>query len=271
MCAYSCVLILSVGVTANKLSVMPAANPARAARGPVTFPSASARRRLYWSKATNPAKNQLFVLAISVHVSDALHLKWEMHTYASLCRVANDQRRASCVPLLSEWWPRELLAVGETAVQLCPRFCDCPAASVQGPLEGDMSATSFRTRVTNRDTLSLHILSLRFRVGAHMIGGDRPRSGRRIRTFGRICDRLVVVSQRATLPRDAKGPTYRSQFRPPNCPRGLTVAGSVVAPSSLKLWQPAYRSPAPRELLRLWQEPLIVVLRFPADGGGRDD
>lgn len=44
---YNCVLILSVGVTANKLSVTPAAKPASAARGPVTLPSASARRRLY--------------------------------------------------------------------------------------------------------------------------------------------------------------------------------------------------------------------------------
>lgn len=44
---YNCVLILSVGVTANKLSVTPAANPANAARGPVTLPLASARRRLY--------------------------------------------------------------------------------------------------------------------------------------------------------------------------------------------------------------------------------
>ena len=46
--------MLSVGVTANRLSVTPAANPAAAARGPDTLPSASASNLLYWSKATNP-------------------------------------------------------------------------------------------------------------------------------------------------------------------------------------------------------------------------
>lgn len=51
---YSCVLMLSVGVTASRLSVTPAAKPATAARGPDTLPSASASSRLYWSKATNP-------------------------------------------------------------------------------------------------------------------------------------------------------------------------------------------------------------------------
>lgn len=51
---YSCVLMDSVGVTASKLSVTPAAKPASIARGPVTLPSASASMRLYWSKATNP-------------------------------------------------------------------------------------------------------------------------------------------------------------------------------------------------------------------------
>lgn len=52
--AHSWVLMDSVGVTASRDSVTPAAKPARAARGPVTLPSASARRLLYWSKATNP-------------------------------------------------------------------------------------------------------------------------------------------------------------------------------------------------------------------------
>lgn len=44
---HSWVFMLSVGVTASKDSVTPAAKPARAARGPLTVPSGSARRRLY--------------------------------------------------------------------------------------------------------------------------------------------------------------------------------------------------------------------------------
>ena len=50
----SCVLILSNGVTASKLSVIPAPKPAITVPGPDIFPSASDRRLLYVSKATNP-------------------------------------------------------------------------------------------------------------------------------------------------------------------------------------------------------------------------
>lgn len=48
-----------------------------------------------------------------------------LRTYASLGGVSNDQRRTSCVPLFSEWRPRELLAVGQAPVELCSCFRDC--------------------------------------------------------------------------------------------------------------------------------------------------
>lgn len=47
--------MLSVGVTASRDSVTPAPKPASTVRGPLSLPSASASKRLYWSKATNPA------------------------------------------------------------------------------------------------------------------------------------------------------------------------------------------------------------------------
>lgn len=52
--AYSVVLMLSVGVTARRDSVMPAPKPARTVRGPESLPFSSASRLLYWSNATNP-------------------------------------------------------------------------------------------------------------------------------------------------------------------------------------------------------------------------
>lgn len=52
--------MLSVGVTASRDSVTPAPKPAITVRGPLSFPSASASIRLYWSNATNP------VLIISI-------------------------------------------------------------------------------------------------------------------------------------------------------------------------------------------------------------
>lgn len=45
--ACNVVLILSKGVTANKLSVTPAPNPAMTVLGPEIFPSASCNRALY--------------------------------------------------------------------------------------------------------------------------------------------------------------------------------------------------------------------------------
>jgi hypothetical protein len=45
--AYNVVLILSNGVTASKLSVTPAPNPAMTVLGPEIFPSASCNRALY--------------------------------------------------------------------------------------------------------------------------------------------------------------------------------------------------------------------------------
>lgn len=53
--AYSWVLILSNGVTANSDSVAPAPKPAMTVAGPETLPSASASIFLYMSNATNPA------------------------------------------------------------------------------------------------------------------------------------------------------------------------------------------------------------------------
>lgn len=53
--AYKVVLIDSNGVTASKLSVTPAPNPAMTVLGPDILPSASASKALYWSNATNPA------------------------------------------------------------------------------------------------------------------------------------------------------------------------------------------------------------------------
>jgi hypothetical protein len=53
--AYSCVFMLSKGVTARRDSVAPAPKPAITVAGPETLPSASASRFLYASKATNPA------------------------------------------------------------------------------------------------------------------------------------------------------------------------------------------------------------------------
>jgi hypothetical protein len=44
----------SKGVTAMRDSVAPAQKPAMTVAGPETLPSASARRDLYESKATNP-------------------------------------------------------------------------------------------------------------------------------------------------------------------------------------------------------------------------
>lgn len=52
--AYSWVLMLSNGVTANSDSVAPAPKPAMTVAGPETLPSASASIFLYMSNATNP-------------------------------------------------------------------------------------------------------------------------------------------------------------------------------------------------------------------------
>jgi hypothetical protein len=49
----NCVLILSKGVTASKLSVAPAQKPDTTVIGPLMVPSSFPSIRLYWSKATN--------------------------------------------------------------------------------------------------------------------------------------------------------------------------------------------------------------------------
>ena len=51
---YKVVFMLSNGVTARSDSVTPAPKPAITVPGPEIFPSASTRRLLYWSNATNP-------------------------------------------------------------------------------------------------------------------------------------------------------------------------------------------------------------------------
>lgn len=51
---YSCVLMLSNGVTANSDSVAPAPKPAITFAGPEILPSESANSALYVSNATNP-------------------------------------------------------------------------------------------------------------------------------------------------------------------------------------------------------------------------
>lgn len=122
--------MLSVGVTANRLSVTPAAKPASAARGPDTLPSASASSRLYWSNATNPKRVHRpslaqDVLSKSSSRDNALRTQQEERTDASLGGVADDERRAPGVPLRAEWWPRQLLALGQPAVQLCSCLGDC--------------------------------------------------------------------------------------------------------------------------------------------------
>ena len=121
MCAYRVVLMLSVGVTARRDSVTPAPKPARTVRGPVILPSASARRLLYWSKATNPAPpNQFWLLIFSCAPPAS-----GQRTNPRLGRVANDQRRAPGIPLLAEWRPRQLLPCSQPAIELCPRLGDC--------------------------------------------------------------------------------------------------------------------------------------------------
>jgi len=50
-------------------------------------------------------------------------------TNASLERVADDERRASGVPLGAKGRPGQLLAVGEAAVELGARLCDCHGVS----------------------------------------------------------------------------------------------------------------------------------------------
>lgn len=46
-------------------------------------------------------------------------------TDPGLGRVADDERRAPSVPLRSERWPRQLLALGQPAVELCSCLGDC--------------------------------------------------------------------------------------------------------------------------------------------------
>lgn len=99
--AYSVVLILSVGVTASNDSVTPAPKPARTVRGPVSLPLSSARSRLYWSKATKPREVSAAHTGLGIDCS---------HTNTGLCRVSDDQSRASSIPLTTEWWPRQLLS-----------------------------------------------------------------------------------------------------------------------------------------------------------------
>ena len=112
---YSCVFILSNGVTASSDSVAPAPNPAITVAGPETLPSASASMFLYMSNATNPTQP----------------VRWSLfrvgslpHTYASLQRVANDQGCASSVPLLAERRPWQLLSVWQSSVELRSCFRD---------------------------------------------------------------------------------------------------------------------------------------------------
>ena len=52
--AYSVVLMLSKGVTANSDSVMPAPKPAMTVLGPEIWPDSSCSKVLYVSKATKP-------------------------------------------------------------------------------------------------------------------------------------------------------------------------------------------------------------------------
>jgi hypothetical protein len=47
-----------------------------------------------------------------------------IRTNSGLERVSNDQRRTSRIPLLAEWRPGELLALGEAAIELCAGLCD---------------------------------------------------------------------------------------------------------------------------------------------------
>src|SRR5699024_4231566 len=103
----SVVLMLSVGVTASSDSVTPAPKPARSVRGPVSLPSASASIRLYWSKATQPVRPS----APYSPPQCSLGRRRGGRTDASLGRVANDERRAACIPLAAERRPRQLLAL----------------------------------------------------------------------------------------------------------------------------------------------------------------
>ena len=88
---YSWVLILPKGVTARSDSVTPAPNPAITLPGPDTLPSASARRDLYESKATNPAKRLSQPGGLTKFIGQ--------HTDSSLQRVPDDQRCAARIPL----------------------------------------------------------------------------------------------------------------------------------------------------------------------------
>lgn len=101
---HSVVLMLSNGVTASSDSVTPAPKPAITVRGPEMLPSASASIFLYWSNATNPAE---LPVSSGIEVYEAAG----SHTYSCLQRVSYDEGGASCIPLLAEGWPWQLLAV----------------------------------------------------------------------------------------------------------------------------------------------------------------
>jgi hypothetical protein len=90
---YSCVLILSNGVTASSDSVIPAPNPATTVLGPETLPSASSRSDLYASNATKriPAFSELPMIKV---VHPAYHCR-PNGGHGSFLESGN--RRLSCV------------------------------------------------------------------------------------------------------------------------------------------------------------------------------
>jgi hypothetical protein len=130
--AYSVVLILSVGVTANKDSVTPAPKPASTVRGPESLPSESASKLLNWSNATNPTRRVCSRQPVMPHPTCNVPLQRfvfsrfaDRRTDSSLGRIANDERRAARVPLLAKRRPWQLLPRREVPVELRPCLGDC--------------------------------------------------------------------------------------------------------------------------------------------------
>ena len=131
---YSCVFMLSKGVTASNDSVTPAPKPATTVAGPETRPSLSARNDLYVSKATNPVVSvvsNFALLEVSYQApgfSSSPNLKRQPRTgqspltNTSLYRVSHHQCRTSCIPLPTKWRPRCFLTPRKPPVKLYPCF-----------------------------------------------------------------------------------------------------------------------------------------------------
>lgn len=114
-------------------------------------------------------------------------------TDPGLGRVADDESRAACVPLRAERRPRQLLALGQPAVQLCSCLGDCIQQFTVSPLHPPSSYVARRVSSFHIESSTSWRHPDRWRVTTNSGGSGNSRLERR--TLGRICDSYQSKSQ----------------------------------------------------------------------------